>query len=151
LAAGDGIVYIQNIKPGVGVEAISQLPSGPPPVYYSYGYVFSGDGVALDGPHLYAQFFWREGTQFLLATAVFRIDAPGTPIRTIIGTGCSVYYNGGALGYGLAAYKKYIYEGCIDIGGSAGSVLVYDSTKNGMEAPLVTLPGGGDAGVAIGP
>ncbi|MBV9699665.1 MAG: hypothetical protein JO078_06040, partial [Candidatus Eremiobacteraeota bacterium] len=75
---------------------------------------------------------------------------PGPPIRTIVGTGCKVSRNGGALGYGLAVYKKYLYEGCIGIGGLTGSVLVYRSGGNGKERPVETLSGG-DAGVAIGP
>ena len=71
-------------------------------------------------------------------------------MRTIVGTGCEVSLNGGALGYGLAVYKKYLFEGCIGLDGAAGGVLVYDDTRHGWRKPVLQLPGG-DAGVAIGP
>jgi hypothetical protein len=150
LAARDGIVYIQTLRLGLGIEAVPEVGSSPPPVYYRYGYNFSGDGVATGSTYLYAQFFWPQGYKYLLATAVYRIGQPGYQIRTVIGTSCQVSRNGGALGYGLATYKKYIYEGCIDKGGLVGSVLVYDSTKNGKQKAIEVLPGG-NLGVAIGP
>jgi hypothetical protein len=149
LFASNGILYIQTLPRGLGIEAIPEVGSGTPH-YYKYGYNFSGDGVATDETHVYAQFFWPQNYHYLLATDVYLIDKPGTAIRTIVGTGCRVSRNGGALGYGLAVYKKYIYEGCVDLPGSAGGVLVYDSTKNGKQGPIEMLPGG-DAGVAIGP
>ncbi|MBV8531998.1 MAG: hypothetical protein JO104_11840, partial [Candidatus Eremiobacteraeota bacterium] len=129
---------------------VTERPSTKQPVSYAYGNNYSADGVATDGTHLYAQFFWPAGSLFDLATAVYDIGHPGLPIRTIVGTGCTVSFSGGALGYGLAISKKYLFEGCVDAGGSAGGVFVYDSTKNGPQAPIVELPGG-DAGVAIGP
>ena len=150
LGASHGIVYIQTLPLGMGIEAAGERSSTQQPVFYTYGYNFSADGITTDGNHMYAQFFWPDGSLYQLATAVYRIGQPGAPIRTIVGTGCTVSSNGGALGYGLAIFKKYIFEGCLDTGGSAGSVLVYDSTKSGMQAPITQVPGG-DTGVAIGP
>jgi hypothetical protein len=150
VAASNGIVYIQTLQLGNAIEALPEHSQSKGPVYYSYGYNFSGNGLAIEGAYLYAQFFWPQGYNYLLATAVFRIDTPGSQIRTIVGTGCKVSRNGGALGYGLAAYKNYIYEGCILGGGANGTVLVYDSTGNGKEKPVMTLPDG-FIGVAIGP
>jgi hypothetical protein len=150
LGAHHGIVYIQTLPLGMGIEGVTEVRSNEQPVFYTYGYNYSADGVATEGSNLYAQFFWPKKSSFELATAVYRIDSPGRPIRTVVGTGCKVSLNGGALGYGLALYQKYLFEGCIGSGGSAGSVLVYDSTKNGPQAPIMQLPGG-DAGVAIGP
>ena len=107
-------------------------------------------GVATDATHLYAQFFEPKRGGYYLATAIFDIGHPGPPARTLIGTGCTVSRNGGALGYGLAVFKKYLYEGCIDAGGGAGVELVYDATKSGPQPPIMQLTGG-NIGVAVGP
>jgi hypothetical protein len=148
LAANRGTVYIQTIAQGV--EGVREHSSGHQPVYFTYGHNYASSGVATDTRHLYAQFFYLQRRTFLLATAIYRLDRPGAPIRTLIGTGCKTSFSGGALGYGLAVYKKYLFEGCIGLDGPAGGVLVYDSTKSGKQAPLELLPGG-DAGVAVGP
>lgn len=150
LAARRGIVYIQTNASGVGVEGVPEHSPKPPPVFYTYGYNYSSNGVATDATRLYAQFFWPAGSLYELATAVYYIDQPGPPVRTIVGTGCIVSRNGGALGYGLAIYKKYLFEGCLNVGSGNGAVLVYDSTKSGPQAPITQVPGGG-TGVAIGP
>ena len=81
---------------------------------------------------------------------MFKLKAPGNAVRTIIGTGCRGSFSGGALGYGLAVYKKYLYEGCIGFNGAGGQVVVYDNTKNGKQRALERLSGG-LSGVAIGP
>jgi hypothetical protein len=155
LGASNGIAYIETLTQGV--EGIAEHSKSPGPVYYEYPpgyYVATSNGVATEGRNLYALFSWfKSEKQSFLATAVYRIDAPGAPIRTVVGVGCTAIgsqSNPGAAGYGLAAYKNYVYENCIDTGGANGSVLVYDSAKNGKERPVETLPGG-DAGVAIGP
>ena len=85
-----------------------------------------------------------------MATAIYRIGHPGNPERIIVGRGCEEGLNSGALGYGLAVYKKYLYEGCVGLGGAAGGVLVYDNRRHGWREPVLQLPGG-DVGVAIGP
>ena len=150
LGARRGIVYIQTNAIGVGVEAVPEHPFNRPPVFYTYGYNYSSNGVATDATHLYAQFFWPAGSAYDLATAVYYIDQPGPPIRTIVATGCTVSRNGGALGYGLAIYKKYLFEGCLNAPGGDGAVQVYDSTKSGPQKPIIAVRGG-DTGVAIGP
>jgi len=149
LGASHGIVYIQTIQIGTGVEGAAEHSSRQP-VYYTYGNNYSSDGVVTGGGDLYAQFYWPVKSGYDLATAVYHIDRPGSPIRTIVGTGCKVSRSGGALGYGLAVYKKYLFEGCVDANGSAGAVLVYDASKSGDQTPIMRLPGG-DTGVAVGP
>lgn len=150
LGASRGVVYIQIVALGMGVEGVSEHSPSQPPVFYKYGYNFSSDGVATDGTYLYAAFFAPAGSNFDLGTAVYDIGQPGLPIRTVVGTGCTATPSSGALGYGLAIYKKYLFEGWVGAGGSAGTVQVYDSTKTGPQAPITQVPGG-DAGVAIGP
>jgi hypothetical protein len=149
LGASRGIVYFQVNSLGVGVEGVTELPGSGQPVYYSYGYNYSADGVVAYGKDLYAQYFYPRRGGFFLATAVFSIDPPSL-LRTVVGTGCEVSRNGGALGYGLAVHKKYLYEGCLGLGGASGGVVVYDSTKSGKQAPILELTGG-NVGVAIGP
>ncbi|HLY00880.1 MAG TPA: hypothetical protein VKR56_00125 [Candidatus Cybelea sp.] len=148
LAASHGIAYIQTLTEGV--EAANEDASGKQPSYFTYGSNYSSDGVATDAKHLYAQYYWQRGSAYFLATAVFDIGHPGDATRSIIGTGCRGSVSGGALGYGLAVYKNYLYEGCLDFPGQAGGVLVYENTTSGKEKPLEKLPGG-DAGLAIGP
>jgi hypothetical protein len=150
LSANRGIVYIQTNQLGTGVMGIGEYSSSRRAVFYTYGNDYSSNGVATDATHLYAQFFWPANSVYDLATAVYHLDRPGSPSRTIVGTGCTATPSSGALGYGLAVYKKYLFEGCVNAGGSAGAVLIYDSTVNGRQAPIMKLPGG-DAGVAIGP
>lgn len=150
LGARRGIVYMQTNATGIGVEGVTERPNNQPPVYYTYGNNYSSNGVATDATQLYAQYFWPATSLYYLATAVYNIDQPGPPTRTIVGTGCTVSPSGGALGYGLAIYKKFLFEGCLNAPGSSGAVLVYDSTKSGMQAPIMSLPGG-DTGVAVGP
>jgi hypothetical protein len=150
LAATRGVVYIQTENQGIaGVDEHSHKQ----PVYFTYKRQGnSANGVATDATQLYAQYYWyrRNGGAFL-ATAVYRLDQPGAPIRSIVGTGCKESFSGGGvLGYGLAVYKNYLYEGCIGLGGAAGGVLVYDATKKGMQQPIEQLSGG-NGGVAIGP
>jgi hypothetical protein len=153
LGASNGTVYIETLVRGLEGTAEHSKSGGTvfyrdPPGYF----VSSGNGVATQDRNLYAMFSWFQSPkQSFLATAVYQIGKPGA-IRTIVGVGCAVTGTSGpsALGYGLAAYKKYIYQGCIDTGGANGSVLVYDSTKNGKQQPVEMLTGG-DAGVAIGP
>ncbi len=149
LGASRGIAYLQVISLGVGIEAMPEHAQSQP-VYYKYGYNYSADGVATDGGRLYAQFFYRHHNKFFLATAIYRIGQPGQPMRTIVGTGCKATLDSGALGYGLAVYKSYLFEGCIGLGGAAGAVLVYDATRHGWRKPVLQLPGG-NIGVAIGP
>jgi hypothetical protein len=154
LGASNGIAYIETLTQGV--EGTAEHSKEPGPVNYQYPpgrYVATSSGVATEGENLYALFSWYQSAkQSFLATAVYRIDKPAA-IRTIIGIGCTAigsHSNPGAAGYGLAAYKNYVYENCIDSGGANGSVLVYNSTENGKQRPVETLTGG-DAGVAIGP
>jgi hypothetical protein len=148
IAASHGIAYIETYADNV--EAEYEIEPSKQPIFYDYGAYEASDGVATDATHLYAQYFWLKGSEFFLATAVFKLDQPGEPIRNIIGIGCRVSFSGGALGYGLAVYKKYLYEGCIDRPGASGGVLVYDNTKNGEQHPLERLTGG-NVGVAVGP
>ncbi|MGA7356296.1 MAG: hypothetical protein WBW76_12780 [Candidatus Cybelea sp.] len=150
LGASRGIAYIQLISLGVGIEAVQERPGSEQPEYYRYGYNYSANGVATDRGRLYAQFFYRHHNKFFLATAIYRIGHPGNPERIIVGRGCEEGLNSGALGYGLAVYKKYLYEGCVGLGGAAGGVLVYDNRRHGWREPVLQLPGG-DVGVAIGP
>jgi len=149
LGARRGILYVQSLRLGLGVEAIGET-NGKQPVYYTYGYNYSADGVATDDHTLYAQFFQPRSGGYFLATAEWRIGVPGPPFRTVIGRGCKQSRSGGALGYGLAVYKKYLYEGCIALLGASGGVLVYDLTKGGKQKPIEQLVGG-NVGVAIGP
>ncbi|HEY2555199.1 MAG TPA: hypothetical protein VGI15_08105 [Candidatus Cybelea sp.] len=146
LAASHGIVYIETLIDGV--QGLHERNGGQP-----VKFALSDDaanGVATDSEHLFAQFYYLQGSTFFLATDVFKLDSPGSPIRTIIGTGCRVSFSGGALGYGLAVYKKYLYEGCIGFNGAGGEVVVYDNTKSGKQRALERL-NGGLTGVAIGP
>ena len=149
LAASHRVAYIQTIDEGV--QGIHELPSKHGPLSYSYGPSSdSSNGVATDATHLYADYFWLEGRTFYQATAIWNLGEPGNPLRAVIGTGCRVSFSGGALGYGLAVYKKYIFQGCIGGDGGAGSVYVYNSSKNGKQKPIERL-NGGLAGVAVGP
>ncbi len=150
LAASHGIVYIETLDEGVeGLRERS--PGGGNPIDFALGPGNEpANGVATDAEHLFAEYYDPQGSTFFLATDVFKLDAPGDAVRTIVGTGCRVSFSGGVLGYGLATYKKYLYEGCIDVGGGGGGVLVYDNTGNGRERPLERLSGG-NAGVAVGP
>ena len=104
--------------------------------------------MAVDDTQLYAEVYYPSRRSFYLGTVVFKLDQPSAPVRTIVGTGCQVAASGGALGYGIAVYKKYMFESCIV--GQAGVVQVYDSTKSGMQRPILQLHGG-LVGVAIGP
>lgn len=137
LAASRGIVYIETLDEGVeGLHERS--PGGGNPIDFALGRNDeAANGLATDAEHLFAEYYYQ-------------LDSPGGAVRTIVGTGCRVSVGGGVLGYGLAAYKKYLYEGCIDYGGGGGGVLVYDNTGNGRERPLERLSGG-IAGIAIGP
>jgi hypothetical protein len=150
LAASHGIVYIEALDGGVeGLRERS--PGGGNPIDFALGPGNEpANGVATDAEHLFAEYYDLKGSTFFLATDVFKLDAPGNAARTIVGTGCRVSFSGGVLGYGLAVYKKYLYEGCIGLGGGGGGVLVYDNTGNGRERPLEQLSGG-NAGVAVGP
>jgi hypothetical protein len=149
LAARRGIVYIETLARGI--EGVHEHSPNHQPVYFANGpRYYTANGVATDATQLYGEYYWLRGSEFFLAAAVYDLDHPGGPIRTIIGTGCRNRVSGGVLGYGLAVYKQYLFEGCIGLGGPAGGVLVYDSSKGGKQAPLLQLRGG-DAGVAIGP
>lgn len=150
VGASRGIVYVQVISLGVGIEGVQERPGSRPPQYYTYGYNYSANGAATDRGRLYAQFFYRHRNKFFLATAIYRIGHPGNPERIIVGRGCEQNLNSGALGYGLAVYKNYLYEGCVGLDGAAGAVLVYDNRRHGWREPVLQLPGG-DIGVAIGP
>jgi hypothetical protein len=151
LAASRGVVYVQQDAVGVGVEAVREHSTDHQPIYYTYGDNYPNSGVATADGHLYAEYDWVQRRKEYLAAAVFSIGKPGLPLRSIVGTGCEEGINqGGELGYGVAVYKNYIYEGCIGPGGGGGVVIVYDITKNGMQHPIEQLSGG-NAGVAIGP
>jgi hypothetical protein len=151
LAASHGVAYIQTSDAVVGVP---EHASGQPTTFlYPPGEGPSSNGVATDWEQLYAAYyapFRPNGYQFYLAVGEYRLDRPGRPFRVVKGSGCRVSAEGGALGYGLAAYKHYLFEQCIDAGGPAGAVLVYDAEKVGWQAPLLELPGG-NGGVAVGP
>jgi hypothetical protein len=146
LAASHGVVYIQTSETWVQSAAEHSTSHGVS--YYRYPY-YSADGVVTDAEHLYAEVYYPSGSSFYLGTEIFDLDQPSGPVRTIVGTGCQVSVSGGALGYGIAVYKQYLFESCID-GQQAGVVQVYDSTESGMQRPIRQLHGG-LAGVAIGP
>jgi|SRR6516165_1673238 hypothetical protein len=149
LGASNGNAYIETLLQVV--EGVAEHSRSSGPVFYTFRRSnYASNGVATEGGNLYAQVAKLIGSEFFLATAVYRTDRPGLPIREIIGTGCMNSRSGGALGYGLAAYKNCIYQGCITVGGNKGSVFVYDSTKDGKQAPVERLSGGA-TGVAIGP
>jgi len=146
LTAWDGVVYIQTSEKSV--ESVGQRSNGQGAEEYQYPY-YSADGVTTDGTFLYAAVFYQEGRTDYLGTYIFDIRRPSAPVRTIIGLGCTVHVSGGALGYGMAVYKHYLFESCID-GKQSGVVQVYDTAKSGMQRPVMQVRSG-LAGVAIGP
>jgi len=147
LAASRGNVYIQTSE--TWVQSAGEHSARRGGSYYRYYPYYSANGVATDAKQLYAEVYYPSGSSFYLGTEVFDLNQPSAPVRTIIGAGCQVSVSGGALGYGMAVFKRYLYEACID-GQQAGVVQVYDSTKSGMQRPVLKLQGG-LAGVAIGP
>jgi|GEM_PF-3185293 len=151
LAARRGIAYIQTTDSVVGVP---EHANGPPVTFnYPPGEGPSSNGVATDATRLFAAYYSAygpRGENFYLGVAEYRLDRPGAPFRDVVGTGCSVSAEGGALGYGLAVYKRYVFEQCIGAPGPAGAVMIYDAERGGKQPPLMQLPGG-NGGVAIGP
>jgi hypothetical protein len=148
LAARRGIVYIQTIVQGT--EGVHEHSPNHQPINFANPRGEAANGIATDATRLYAEYYSQRGNELFLAAAVYDLNHAGSPIRTIIGTGCKESMSGGALGYGLAVYKQYLFEGCIELGGAAGGVLVYDGSKGGKQTPVMQLSGG-NIGVAIGP
>ncbi|MGA8533457.1 MAG: hypothetical protein WB615_05060 [Candidatus Tumulicola sp.] len=148
LAARRGIVYIQTVTQGI--DGVHEHARNHQPINFADPRGETANGIATDATRLYGEYYSQPGNELFLAVAVYDLDHAGGPIRTIIGIGCKERASGGALGYGLAVYKQYLFEGCIALGGAAGGVLVYDGSKHGKQAPIMQLPGG-NIGVAIGP
>lgn len=146
LAASHSLVYIQTSESWV--QSAGEHSTGRGVRYYRYPY-YSANGVAIDGRQLYAEVYYPVRRSLYLGTEVFDLDQPSAPLRLIVGGGCHELASGGALGYGVAVFKRYLFESCID-GQPAGLVQVYDATKSGLQQPIRTLHGG-LAGIAIGP
>jgi hypothetical protein len=145
LAASDGLVYIETDEKWVQTAA-EHSKTGPPQMY-TYPY-YSANAVAVDQGQLYAEVLYPAASSLsYVGTEIFKLNQPSTPIRTIVGLDC---LSSGAVGYGMAVFQEYLFEGCISGGGEAGDVQVYDSTQSGEQHSIMRLPGG-NVGVAIGP
>lgn len=150
LGASHGIVYIEA---ALAVYGVHERPAARNSSIFSINYPQAG--VATDSEHLYAQDTYEQGSKkryptWYLETDEFTLDPPGSPIRTIVDADCAYESSSyGVAGYGLAVYKKYLYEGCFSGTGPYGQVFVYDRTKSGRQRSLERISGG--LGIAIGP